>query len=220
MMELKKVIIEKGYTKLKVCKENGIEETYADSLNELLSLYGNPDNVIDQLNFEPIAPAPVKETSAPVVDNTTTANDKSATDVNKDKPEQSRFEPIQDLKNYVLQPGETVELVFNLNDKNIFLNTSIFSANVEWSNAFDTKVKLYKHQVRNNLNTFNEDYRLMLVEAPNSPIYLGQNFKVIFEVQNKKVQNQNSKLKLEVGITKDYTTNERELEVIDIVDNV
>ncbi|MCQ2817205.1 MAG: hypothetical protein MJ252_08070 [archaeon] len=133
----------------------------------------------------------------------------------KDKTSTEKIEPLEKINHFIFQPNEIIELIFNLDNKDIYLNTPSYIANVEWANAFDSITKYFKQLINNTLNIYNEDYRLTLVEAPQGNVYYEQHFKVVFQIENKK----DKKIKLDIVIIRDNETNQKEVEIIDIADS-
>ena len=126
---------------------------------------------------------------------------------------------LNDSKFFVLQPDEQIRILFNVNNTDLFYDTKKFTLSITWLNNFDFNKKIYIYDFKNNINSYNEYYRLIIAEKPNNDIILNQNFRIIINLIVKKYSK-----KFNITMNKDPTENNKsinkEIEIIDITEKM
>jgi hypothetical protein len=126
---------------------------------------------------------------------------------------------LNDSKFFVLQPDEQIRILFNVNNTDLFYDTKKFTLSITWLNNFDFNKKIYIYDFKNNINSYNEYYRLIIAEKPNNDIILNQNFRIIINLIVKKYSK-----KFSITMNKDPPGNNKsinkEIEIIDITEKM
>ena len=126
---------------------------------------------------------------------------------------------LNDSKYFVLQPDEQIRILFNVNNTDLFYDTKKFTLSITWLNNFDFNKKIYIYDFKNNINSYNEYYRLIIAEKPNNDIILNQNFRIIINLIVKKYSK-----KFSITMNKDPPGNNKsinkEIEIIDITEKM
>ena len=124
--------------------------------------------------------------------------------------------PIPASKFLTLQPDEEVSVLFKIADPSLFLNEEKYILYINWLNLFDINEKEFNYEFSNTLNTFNNYYKITVLEKPNKNININENFKIILKVETK---NPNKKYIISLSpeaLRDNDKSNDRELEIIDI----
>ena len=124
--------------------------------------------------------------------------------------------PIPASKFLTLQPDEEVSVLFKITDPSLFLNEEKYLLYINWLNLFDINEKEFNYEFSNTLNTFNNYYKITVLEKPDKNININENFKIILKVETK-----NPNKKYIISLSKEALrdndkSNDRELEIIDI----
>ena len=124
--------------------------------------------------------------------------------------------PIPASKFLTLQPDEEVSVLFKIIDPSLFLNEEKYILYINWLNLFDINEKEFNYEFSNTLNTFNNYYKITVLEKPDKNININENFKIILKVETK-----NPNKKYIISLSKEALrdndkSNDRELEIIDI----
>ena len=124
--------------------------------------------------------------------------------------------PIPASKFLTLQPDEEVSVLFKITDPSLFLNEEKYILYINWLNLFDINEKEFNYEFSNTLNTFNNYYKITVLEKPDKNININENFKIILKVETK-----NPNKKYIISLSKEALrdndkSNDRELEIIDI----
>ena len=98
---------------------------------------------------------------------------------------------LAEKKPIILAPREILNLVFKIDDPDVYLNEGKFLMNITWLNISDSSKKYYLEEFSNKINIFNEFYNLKIKEKPNGNIVENQTFKIIFTLQPKAGANKN-----------------------------
>ena len=127
---------------------------------------------------------------------------------------------LNDSKYLVLQPDEQIKILFNVNNTDLFYDIKKFSLYIIWLNIFDFNKKIYTYDFKNNINSYNEYYRMVISEKPNNDIILNQNFRIIINLIVKKLSK-----KVSITMNKESTGNNdkstnKEIEIIDITEKM
>ena len=124
--------------------------------------------------------------------------------------------PIPCSKFLTLQSDEEITVLFKITEPDLFYNEEKYVLNINWLNLFDTNEKQFFYEFSNGLNTYNNYYKLTVVEKPEKPIILNQNFKIILKVETK---NPNKKYIISLSqeaLRDNDKSNDKEIEIIDI----
>ena len=124
--------------------------------------------------------------------------------------------PIPASKFLTLQPDEEVSVLFKIADPSLFLNEEKYILYINWLNLFDINEKEFNYEFSNTLNTFNNYYKITVLEKPDKNININENFKIVLKVETK-----NPNKKYIISLSKEALrdndkSNDRELEIIDI----
>ena len=124
--------------------------------------------------------------------------------------------PIPASKFLTLQPDEEVSVLFKIIDPSLFLNEEKYILYINWLNLFDINEKEFNYEFSNTLNTFNNYYKITVLEKPDKNININENFKIVLKVETK-----NPNKKYIISLSKEALrdndkSNDRELEIIDI----
>ena len=123
-----------------------------------------------------------------------------------------------DSKYLMIQSDEQINILFKIDDPEIFYNVDKFVLHILWVKDFDFILKKFMYEFNNNLNTYNDYYKMTVIEKPKEDIIINQNFKVVINLKTKKPK-QKYMIKLEQETIKDNDiTNDREIEIIDIIE--
>ena len=124
-----------------------------------------------------------------------------------------------DSEYITLQSKEELIVLFRIKDPDIFYEKNEFVLNIEWLKNFDFITKTFKHEFNNSLNTYNDYYKMLITEKPEDDIILNQNFKIIINIKNKnKEKKYYISLNQEPIQDNDKKSNDREIEIIDIIE--
>ena len=123
-----------------------------------------------------------------------------------------------DSKYLMLQSEEQMTLLYKIDNPDLFYNEEKFVLNISWSKNFDFIQKLFRHEFSNNLNTYNDYYKMTVIEKPKGDIIINQNFKIIINLQSKNTKNKFIISLSQEPIKDKDKTNDREIEIIDIIE--
>lgn len=126
---------------------------------------------------------------------------------------------LNDSKYITLQSKEELTVLFRIKDPDIFYDQNHFVLNIDWLKNFDFNKKKFSYEFNNQLNTLNDYYKMTIIEKPEDDIILNQNFKVIINIKSKnKNKKYNIILSQEQATDDDMKSNDREIEIIDIIE--
>ena len=144
---------------------------------------------------------------------------KSLEEVKNSRDNKNKNDNFEDSKYITLQPREELMLGFRINNPDFFYDVNEFTLNINWLKNFDFNQKTFRHDFPNKLNTFNEFYKINIIEKPEGDIIVNQNFKITI---NLKIKNKEKKLKITLNQEQiqdnDSKSNDREIEIIDIIE--
>jgi len=123
-----------------------------------------------------------------------------------------------DSKYLTLQSDEQIILLFQIDNPDIFYDEEKFVLNILWMKDFDFIPKSYIYEFNNNLNTYNEYYKMTVTEKPKDDIIINQNFKIVINLKSKNTDNQYIISLSQEPIKDNDKTNDREIEIIDIIE--
>jgi len=123
------------------------------------------------------------------------------------------------IKNILMEEKEELNVVFKIDDKNIFSNVDKFILEIKWQNLFDINKKVYRKEVDNKMNIFNSFFIISVEEKPNDTIIQNQSFKINFKLKKKINQVFNVQITYE-NLKESDKLSEREIEIIDIMEKI
>ena len=124
-----------------------------------------------------------------------------------------------DSKYITLQSKEELMVLFRINDPDLFNEKNEFTLSINWLKKFDFNTKTFKYDFNNSLNIFNNHYKMTITEKPEGDIIINQNFKIIINIKSK-----NKETKYNISLSQepirdcDNNSNDREIEIIDIIE--
>ena len=125
---------------------------------------------------------------------------------------------ISASKYLTLQPDEEMNVLFKITDSSLFLEEEKYILNIKWLNLFDVNEKDYIYEFSNTLNTYNNFYKITVLEKPEKNIIINENFKIILKLQTKNINN-NYIISLSQETLRDNDkSNDKEIEIIDITE--
>ena len=126
------------------------------------------------------------------------------------------YQSISTSKYLTLQPEEELNCLFKITDSSLFFNEEKYILNINWLNLFDTTEKKYTYEFSNTLNTYNNYYKIIVVEKPEKNIMLNETFKIVLKLETKN-KNKRYIISLSQETLRDNDkSNDREIEIIDI----
>ena len=125
---------------------------------------------------------------------------------------------IASSKYLTLQPDEEMNVLFKITDSSLFLEEEKYILNIKWLNLFDVNEKDYIYEFSNTLNTYNNYYKITVLEKPEKNIIINENFKIILKLETKNINN-NYIISLSQETLRDNDkSNDKEIEIIDITE--
>ena len=125
---------------------------------------------------------------------------------------------ISASKYLTLQPDEEMNVLFKITDSSLFLEEEKYILNIKWLNLFDVNEKDYIYEFSNTLNTYNNFYKMTVLEKPEKNIIINENFKIILKLETKNINN-NYIISLSQETLRDNDkSNDKEIEIIDITE--
>ena len=125
---------------------------------------------------------------------------------------------LLNTKYTTLEAEEEINLLFKINDADIFSKEQNFTLEITWVNIFNFSQKKFVYEFNNKLNTFNKFYKISVIEKPEGDIIKNQNFNVKLKLETK---NPNKKYVITVrqdAMKDDDKSTDREIEIIDIIE--
>ena len=134
---------------------------------------------------------------------------------NKSEESEKNLSPSEYL---TLQTEEETSVLFKISDPTIFFNEEKYILFIKWLNLFDAKEKIYSYEFSNALNTYNDNYKITVVQKPDKNIIKNENFKIVIKLETK-----NPKKDLMISLSQEALrdndkSNDREIEIIDIIE--
>ena len=123
-----------------------------------------------------------------------------------------------DSKYLTIQSKEEIIFLFKIENNDLFYDENKFVLNISWLNYFDFNKKIYIYEFNNNINLYNEYYKISIIEKPNGNIILNQQFKIIINLMSKKVDNNYFVNIIAEPIKDNNISNLGEIEIIDIIE--
>jgi len=126
------------------------------------------------------------------------------------------LQSISTSKFLTLQPEEEINCLFKITDSSLFFKEEKYLLNINWLNLFDTSEKKYIYEFSNTLNTYNNYYKILVLEKPQKNIILNEIFKIVLKLETKNI-NKKYIISLSQETLRDNDkSNDREIEIIDI----
>ena len=126
--------------------------------------------------------------------------------------------PLLNTKYTTLECEEEINLLYKINNSDIFGVEQFFTLEITWLNLFDFSPKKFLYEFSNKLNIFNKFYKISVVEKPEGNIIKNKNFNVKIKLETK---NPNKKYVITVRqdvMKDDDKSTDREIEIIDIIE--
>ena len=117
-----------------------------------------------------------------------------------------------------IEPDEEINLLFKNNDPNLFGTENEYILEINWLNLFDPNPKKYLYEFSNILNTFNEFYKITVIEKPKDDIIKNQNFNIILKLETKNLDKKYIISLSQEPLLDSDKSNDREIEIIDVVE--
>ena len=117
-----------------------------------------------------------------------------------------------------IENDEEINLLFKNNDPNLFGTETQYILEISWLNLFDPNPKKYIYEFSNLLNTFNDFYKITVIDKPKGDIIKNQNFNIVLKLETK---NKDKKYIISLGqeaLQDDDKSSDREIEIIDIIE--
>ena len=121
-------------------------------------------------------------------------------------------------KYITIETDEEINLLFKNNNPNLFGVETEYILEIKWLNLFDLNPKKYTYEFQNILSTFNDYYKITVIEKPKDNINKNQKFNVVLKLETK-----NPEKKYVINLSQEPLkdndkSNDREIEIIDIVE--
>ena len=117
-----------------------------------------------------------------------------------------------------IEPDEEINLLFKNNDPNLFGTENEYILEINWLNLFDPNPKKYLYEFSNILNTFNEYYKITVIEKPKGDIIKNENFNIILKLETKNPDKKYIISLSQEPLLDSDKSNDREIEIIDVVE--
>ena len=117
-----------------------------------------------------------------------------------------------------IEPDEEINLLFKNSDPNLFGTETQYILEINWLNLFDPNPKKYTYEFSNNINTFNEYYKITVLEKPKGDIIKNQNFNVVLKLESKNPEKKYVISLNQEPLKDNDKSNDREIEIIDIIE--
>ena len=138
---------------------------------------------------------------------------KSLEEIKGDKYTQN----MSDSKYLTIQSKEEIIVLFKIENNDLFFDENKFILNISWLNYFDFNAKIFTYEFNNNINLYNEYYKISITTKPNGDIILNQNFKIIINLKSKKLdQNYVANITVETITDNNNNSNNGEIEIIEM----
>lgn len=134
---------------------------------------------------------------------------------NKDSESESNLSPSEYL---TLQPEEETSVIFKISDPIIFFNEEKYILIIKWLNLFDAIEKSYTYEFSNTLNTYNDYYKITVLQKPDKNIFKNENFKIILKLETKNPKKDFTISLSQEALRDNDKSNDREIEIIDIIE--
>ena len=117
-----------------------------------------------------------------------------------------------------IEPDEEINLLFKNSEPNLFGTETQYILEINWLNLFDPNPKKFTYEFNNNINTFNEYYKITVFEKPKGDIIKNQNFNVVLKLESKNPEKKYVISLNQEPLKDNDKSNDREIEIIDIIE--
>ena len=117
-----------------------------------------------------------------------------------------------------IEPDEEINLLFKNSEPNLFETETQYILEINWLNLFDPNPKKFTYEFNNNINTFNEYYKITVFEKPKGDIIKNQNFNVVLKLESKNPEKKYVISLNQEPLKDNDKSNDREIEIIDIIE--
>ena len=144
----------------------------------------------------------------------------SLDEINKNENENidQKIKNIFKSRLITIEPDEEINLLFKNSDPNLFGTETQYILEINWLNLFDPNPKKYTYEFSNNINTFNECYKITVFEKPKGDIIKNQNFNVVLKLESKNPEKKYVISLNQEPLKDNDKSNDREIEIIDIIE--
>ena len=144
----------------------------------------------------------------------------SLEEINKNENENidQKIKNIFKSRLITIEPDEEINLLFKNSDPNLFGTETQYILEINWLNLFDPNPKKYTYEFSNNINTFNECYKITVFEKPKGDIIKNQNFNVVLKLESKNPEKKYVISLNQEPLKDNDKSNDREIEIIDIIE--
>ena len=132
------------------------------------------------------------------------------------------FDKIKNISNdskyLMIQNEEQINILFKLDNPDLFYDEDKFILHIYWMKDFDFVPKTFEYKFYNNLSTYNEYYKMTVIQKPKDDILVNQNFEIVINLKTKDLNNKYIISLNQEPIKDNDKTNDREIEIIDIIE--
>ena len=121
-------------------------------------------------------------------------------------------------KYITIETDEEINLLFKNNNPNLFGVEAEYILEIKWLNLFDLNPKKYTYEFKNILSTFNDYYKITVIEKPKDHINKNQNFNIVLKLETKHPEKKYLISLSQEPLKDNDKSNDREIEIIDIVE--
>ena len=121
-------------------------------------------------------------------------------------------------KYLTLQSEEETNIIFKVEDPALYYDEKDYILYIKWLNLFDANEKEYCYEFSNSLNTFNDYYKITVLEKPEKNIIINQNFKITLKLESKNLSKKYSVSLSQEALRDNDKSSDREIEIIDIIE--
>lgn len=117
-----------------------------------------------------------------------------------------------------IESEEEINLLFLNKDPNLFETEAQFVLEINWLNLFDPNPRKFSHEFNNILNTYNNFYKITVVEKPKGNIIQNENFNIILKLETKNPEKKYIITLSQEPLQDNDKSTDREIEIIDIIE--
>ena len=117
-----------------------------------------------------------------------------------------------------IESDEEINLLFQNTEPNLFETEAQFVLEINWLNLFDTNPKKILYEFKNVLNTFNDFYKITVIEKPKGNIIQNENFNIVLKLETKNPEKKYIISLSQETLQDNDKSTDREIEIIDIIE--
>jgi hypothetical protein len=121
-------------------------------------------------------------------------------------------------KYITMEQDEEFNLIFKNNDPSLFSSETKFVLDINWLNLFDPLPKKFSYEFKNVLSTFNDFYKITVLEKPKGEIKKNENFNIILNLETKNPEKKYIIALSQEPLKDKDKSDDREIEIIDIIE--